>query len=240
VLLEHVRNIVTEGECEYLKHNTALHAAQALWATQDPSGGNTPADTRRSGLFFSSPKETRSNTTQDFLSAFGQFFPLIQVPPGSSCLQASMEKRLPLLKGTITLEEALSEDEDVIQKLSYWEKRSLFYIYLDCRRAQINELVSRHLNVSPDSFQLGEIKEWIHGSFNVCIPIHISRPRPGLPERAIIRFPLPYKTGEEHFPGNVDEKLRCEAATYVWLQRNCPDVPIPRLFGFGFPGTQSV
>jgi hypothetical protein len=41
-------------------------------------------------------------------------------------------------------------------------------------------------------------------------------------------------------PGNVDEKLRTEAATYIWLQSNCPNIPVPRLFGFGFPGTQSV
>jgi hypothetical protein len=151
-----------------------------------------------------------------------------------------MEKTLPLLKGAITLEDALGEDEDMIQKLSYPEQRAIFYVYLDRRRALITEIVSRHLNIPPASFHLGGIKEWIHGSFNVCIPIHIRSPRPGLSGRAIIRFPLPYKTGEDQCPGNVDEKLRCEAATYVWLQQNCPDVPIPRLFGFGFPGTQSV
>lgn len=130
----------------------------------------------------------------------------------------------------------------MIQKLSYPEKRAIFFLYLDRRRVQISELVLRHLGLPPESFRLGEIKEWIHGSFNVCIPIHIVAPGKGrgLPNRAIIRFALPYKTGEEHFPGNVDEKLRCEAATYVWLQTNCPDVPIPRLYGFGFPGTQTV
>ncbi|TPX15568.1 uncharacterized protein E0L32_004266 [Thyridium curvatum] len=60
-----------------------------------------------------------------------------------------------------------------------------------------------------------------------------------LPQKAIIRFPLPYKIGEEHYPGNVDEKLRCEAATYAWLQSHCPAVPTPRLLGFGFPGGHS-
>ncbi|KAK4154210.1 hypothetical protein C8A00DRAFT_43010 [Chaetomidium leptoderma] len=153
-----------------------------------------------------------------------------------------MNNTLPLLKGIITLGEALGEDQDVIHQLSYPEKRAIFYVYLDRRRALIADIVSRHLSIPLGTFHLGEVKEWIHGSFNACIPIHINTPtpRPDLPERAIIRFPLPYKTGEEHFPGNVDEKLRCEAATYVWLQQNCPDVPIPRLFGFGFPGTPSL
>lgn len=64
--------------------------------------------------------------------------------------------------------------------------------------------------------------------------------RSSLPSKAIIRFPLPYKVGEDFRPGNVDEKLRSEAATYLWLQEHCPDVPVPDLLGFGFPGGQSV
>lgn len=152
-----------------------------------------------------------------------------------------MEPTLPLLKGSISLQDALDEDEDVIQNLSYPEKRAVFWLYLDRRRSQISQVVSRHLSIPQADFQLGDIREWIHGSFNVCIPINITRsPRRNLPRRVIIRFPLPYKTGEEQFPGNMDEKLRCEAATYVWLQRSYPTVPIPRLFAFGFPGTQSV
>ncbi|KAH6624684.1 hypothetical protein B0J18DRAFT_367965 [Chaetomium sp. MPI-SDFR-AT-0129] len=150
-----------------------------------------------------------------------------------------MEKSLPLLQGTITLEDALRDDENVIQKLQYPERRAIFYVYLYRRRAHISKLVSRHLNLPLTSFRLGQIKEWVHGSFNVCIPIHIKPSQPGLPEKAIIRFALPYKTGDEHFFGNADEKVRCEAATYLWLQQNCPDVPIPRLYGFGFPGSRS-
>lgn len=152
-----------------------------------------------------------------------------------------METTLPLLKRRITLQDALGEDEDMVQICRTRTKESTFTSnYLDSRRDQVVQLVSRHLHIPPEAFRLGEIKEWLHGSFNLCIPVYISQSRPNLPRRVIVRFPLPYKVGEEHRPGNVDEKLRCEAATYVWLQRNCPDVSIPRLIGFGFPGTQSV
>lgn len=148
---------------------------------------------------------------------------------------------LPILKGRITQEDALDSDRDVIQQLSYPGKRFDFYIYLYQHRPQIAAIVSRHLGIPESEFTLGDVKEWIHGSFNVCLPIHIETDRKRtLPRRAIIRLPLPYKIGEAFRPGNVDEKLRCEAATYLWLQNNCPSVPIPRLFGFGFPGTQSV
>jgi len=46
--------------------------------------------------------------------------------------------------------------------------------------------------------------------------------------------------GEETFPGNADEKLRCEAATYIWIQENYPDIPIPQLWGFAFSGNHCV
>ncbi|KAG5790580.1 hypothetical protein H9Q69_010364 [Fusarium xylarioides] len=153
-----------------------------------------------------------------------------------------MSDTLPLLKGKISLQDALGEDIDIVQELSYPEKRLQFWLHLFTQRQYIAELASRHLNVRLSDIRLGEVEDWIHGSFNACIPIHIisqSARASGLPPRAIIRFPLPYKVGEASCPGNVDEKLRCEAATYIWLQQNCPDVPIPRLFGFGLPGRKS-
>lgn len=153
-----------------------------------------------------------------------------------------MERTLPLLKGRITLDEALEEDIDVLQELSYPEKRYQFSVQLFSVLPQIEEIVSRHLNLNQSDFSLAESNEWIHGSYNACIPITIAEGARGvnLPARAIIRFPLPYKVGEDFNPGNSDEKLRCEAATYCWLQQNAPEIPIPRLYGFGFPGKQSV
>ncbi|POR36342.1 hypothetical protein TPAR_03459 [Tolypocladium paradoxum] len=152
-----------------------------------------------------------------------------------------MERTLPLLKGRVSLGEALKEDVDIIRELAYPEKRLQFWLHLYSCRRQIAEVVSRHLNILESDFSLGEVEEWIHGSYNACIPIHIAERARGsrLPPQAIVRFPLPYKVGEDFYPGNVDEKLRCEAATYVWLQQNCPDIPVPRLFGFGFPAGQS-
>lgn len=128
-----------------------------------------------------------------------------------------MAATLPLLRGRISLSDASAEDRDIIQELSYPEKRIDFWLHLYQSRSQIEELVARHLNISRLDFRLGDVGEWIHGSFNACLPIYLvaSSRTAKLPQKAIIRFPLPYKIGEEHYPGNVDEKLRCEAATYV-------------------------
>lgn len=35
-------------------------------------------------------------------------------------------------------------------------------------------------------------------------------------------------------PGNADEKLRTEVATFIWIQENCPSIPIPFLWGLDF------
>jgi hypothetical protein len=71
------------------------------------------------------------------------------------------------------------------------------------------------------------------GSFNVCIPVRVNRAK-SPSNRVIVRFPLPYKVGEVQHPGNAEEKIRSEAATFIWIRENCPAVPIPYLWGLGF------
>lgn len=148
---------------------------------------------------------------------------------------------LPLLRGSITLDEALEQEEDVILDLSYPECRMEFFVFLYSHRNDIAAIVSDHLGLGRSiQCRVGEVKEWIHGSFNVCIPVYVEDWNKCSEKRVLIRFPLPYKLGESTFPGNADEKLRCEAATFIWIQKHCPDIPLPRLWGFGFAGGQTV
>ena len=69
--------------------------------------------------------------------------------------------------------------------------------------------------------QVGDVKTWIFSSFNVCIPVYINPPSNAL---VLIRILLPYKLGEAKYPGNVDEKLRCEVASYLWIHENCLEI----------------
>lgn len=46
--------------------------------------------------------------------------------------------------------------------------------------------------------------------------------------------------GEAEYTGNAEEKIRCEAATFIWIQENCPTVTIPHLWGFGLPDGKNV
>lgn len=148
---------------------------------------------------------------------------------------------LPLLGGTTTLESALEQEEDMLLALDYPERRIDFFVSLYSKRGEIENIASYHLGLCPsDTCRLGNVNEWVHGSFNVCIPLYVNKRNKQREERALIRFPLPYKVGEFKYPGNVDEKLRCEAATFIWIQEHCPEIPIPRLWGFGLVGGQSV
>jgi len=148
--------------------------------------------------------------------------------------------KLKTLDGDVVFDEAVQEEHNMLHRLTYWQKKFDFLMYLHQQRDKIEALVSAHLGLkSPKDCQLTQPVDWIHGGFNICLPVNIScRKHPG--RRVIVRCPLPYKIGEIEHPGNAEEKLRCEAATYVWIQENCPDVSIPRLWGFAFSDGHSV
>ena len=154
---------------------------------------------------------------------------------------SALATTLRTLDGEITLDAALEEEQDMLRRLTYFDKRINFLVYLLDHSAEIEAVVSYHLGLSESgSCNLAPLDDWIHGSFNMCLPVYVKNWGKCPEKRVMMRFPLPYKVGEEDFSGNAEEKLRCEAATYVWIQGNCPDIPIPKLLGFAFHDNQCV
>lgn len=148
---------------------------------------------------------------------------------------------LPTLRGVIILEDALKNEDDMLPVLAYPEQRTEFFIWIYTHHSDIEHIVAYHLGLTTsEKCRIGEVKEWIHGSFNVCVPVSIDNWQRYPGRRVIIRLPLPYKIGEATHPGNAEGKLRCEIATFLWMRQHCRDVPIPRLWAFGFAGGQSV
>lgn len=144
---------------------------------------------------------------------------------------------LNLVRRQITLAEAREAEDDILQELRYPQQRFEFCLSLLRSENDLLDLVAFHLNVDRKTCTLAPVEDWCHGSFNFVIPVDVNS---GGRNRVIIRIPLPYKVGEFRYPGNVDEKLRCEAATYIHIQEHCPDVPIPKLWGFGFTDGSNV
>lgn len=127
------------------------------------------------------------------------------------------------------------EDDDMLVKLQQEPLRQAFSDDLQSQIPNICGIVSHHLSLS--RFQQCEVSdrsEWLYGSFNTCIPINITNWRK---QRLLLRCPFPYMLGG---PDGLDEKIRCEAATFAWTSENCPRVPIPYLWGFGLPNGSSV
>ncbi len=145
-----------------------------------------------------------------------------------------------LLSGPITLSAAKLKSSNVLHALRFPLQKPEFYARIERQRHLLSHLVAHHLNTNLASVTISGQEYWLHGSFNLCVPVLVDNAAadPVLPQYVMVRFPLPYRVGEATNPGNADEKIRTEAATYAWIHQNCPDVPIPRLFGFGLSTKQ--
>ena len=120
---------------------------------------------------------------------------------------------MPLLRGgSFFLEDALADDDNVLHRLDYRQKQKEFWSYLASRKNDIERIVCYHLRAV--HCQVTDEADWLFGSYNVCIPVSVN---PSSEDRVLVRKPLPYKIGETNNPENVDEKLRCEVATYIWI-----------------------
>lgn len=147
----------------------------------------------------------------------------------------------------ITYESAINQEENFITKASYVSAMESFYRQIGRERDTIASVVRHHLNLGPPhrcTVTVAPEKQWIRGSFNVCIPVAVGRP-PGIggassPQKLLLRCPLPFKLAEAQYPGTVDEKLGCEVGAYTWMQDHCSDIRIPHLYGFGFSEQRQV
>ncbi|OAA42208.1 Protein kinase-like domain protein [Metarhizium rileyi] len=126
------------------------------------------------------------------------------------------------------LQKALGGDDNVLVPMRYPALLEAFLASLEAKRDSIEAMVRLHLGVPFCILSTRHV--WKSGSFNIVLPVHITETR-----TVFMRIPFPFRIGEDQCPGNIEEKLRTEIATYIWLRRNCPDIPIPELHAFGLP-----
>lgn len=153
-------------------------------------------------------------------------------------LDHDMARKRHLLRREVTYEDVKDEEFNILHQLEFHGQQLQFFTHLWDKRDWMKTVVAHHLNLaSPSACEVSGVKDWLYGSFNVCVPITINYQHKA---RVLLRFPLPYRVGEAFNPGNGDEKIRCEAATYAWLQENCSDIPIPQLYGFSLSSGEVV
>ncbi|KAM3499523.1 hypothetical protein MY11210_009605 [Beauveria gryllotalpidicola] len=102
-----------------------------------------------------------------------------------------------------------------------------FARFVFSKKAEIEALVRSELRVP--HCHLAHYDVWSTGSSHLAIPCHITPDR-----RVYFRIPLPHEIDADGIYTNNDEFISTHAATYIFIGKHCPDVPIPALLAFGF------
>ncbi|OAA59533.1 hypothetical protein SPI_05731 [Niveomyces insectorum RCEF 264] len=150
----------------------------------------------------------------------------------------------------VDYDEAVDSEADILCANRQWNGKRAFLTDLWQRRAALERLVATHVGVADAAcVKTSHSRLWHTGSFNVVVPMLVFASRADAAQdpradqlyherilrRVVLRCPLPICCAETHHPGSILEKMRCETASYVWMQRYCPRVRIPHVYGFGFP-----
>jgi hypothetical protein len=107
--------------------------------------------------------------------------------------------------------------------------------YLSQQGEAVEQIVAHHLSLPRhQTCVMAPRNEWLCGSFNIYIPVYVKHY-----SRVVVRVPLSHRFATRTCPNMADEKIRGEAATFAWLSSNCPNVHIPRFWGFGLSDGRS-
>ncbi|KAM3414212.1 hypothetical protein BST61_g10870 [Cercospora zeina] len=132
----------------------------------------------------------------------------------------------------LSLEDAQTEERDVLRQLRRCEERSQMFTRLWAQRSQIQTAVAGHLGLrSTSQCVVQSPAVWNRGHFNICVHVQVTD-NCGDVSRKIFRCPMPHKVGQPASDA-IDEKIRSEAASYAWVEQECPNVPVPHLIAFG-------
>ena len=157
----------------------------------------------------------------------------------------------------ISFEEALASERDIVAQSHQYQDTIALKLSLYRNAAALCQLVGAHLGLDGAQIQVDIPQYWRQGSFNLVLPMLVydravdksvalnpaDYPM-GLPptdasvvRRVALRWPNPSRcAGLE----TLFEKVCCEVASYIWMQRCCPGIRIPQLYGFGLPTGQHV
>lgn len=142
-----------------------------------------------------------------------------------------MTTRLPLFGGRdVSFESARYMEEDVSKRIRqhYQTVAAKEQLAQHSERGLISGLVAHHFGINgwfTKKRCVGEpVDNWLRGSFNLCVPVRVGDADGHSSQRVLLRCPMAHKLS-----GMVEEKMICEVATYIWMQENCPEMPIPRL-----------
>ncbi|QDS73257.1 hypothetical protein FKW77_004296 [Venturia effusa] len=134
-----------------------------------------------------------------------------------------------MASNVVSYEDAIASESDTIREEKERRKTAQFISELEASRCEIELETAHHLCLPSQRCLVSKREHWKLGRFNVGV--RVDMPGHSTPS-VLMRYPLPNKLSDGQL---VEEKMRCEIATYAYMQDNCPDVPIANLIGFGLP-----
>jgi hypothetical protein len=125
----------------------------------------------------------------------------------------------------VTVEDAQHSYENYTMLWKHGRDIEHLYQRLGEHRNQMEALTRHHLQLRKETITVAPCKEWIHGTFNLCIPIEVNYGHAC--RQFMFRCPMPHKNAEAQYEGTVNEKMSCEVGAYVWIQEKCPKLRQP-------------
>ncbi|KAI5464325.1 hypothetical protein BGZ63DRAFT_401282 [Mariannaea sp. PMI_226] len=144
---------------------------------------------------------------------------------------------MPIAAPDLTYQEVVDSPDDFIRDQNQEDEKSIFTRFIWKNRSLIKLFVFLHLKLDSGAgftFYIPNPDLWEYGRFNISFPIEVREFNDNINVAVWFRIPIPYALGEDENPGNVEEKVRIEAGSRLWMRENCPTVPLPHLYGFGF------
>ncbi|EEP75326.1 predicted protein [Uncinocarpus reesii 1704] len=97
------------------------------------------------------------------------------------------------MKGEVTYSWAREEETNILIALEYHPKPVKLFAHLRQNIPFIQQASAHHLGLHAHLCQVGDMKTWRPGSFNVCVPIVVGKCQS---KRMLMRFPLLHRVGE--------------------------------------------
>lgn len=143
--------------------------------------------------------------------------------------------------GSITYEAARKCEDNVIIEHHRAAETHDIYCHLWVDRHNAEALAVHHLGLERGTIsRIAPQEDWKVGDHHISFTIVVYDTDLGQDRKVHFKCYIPSAYGEDFFKNSVEEKIRIDVGSQVWMSQKCPDIPIPIMFGYGLPNGRQV
>ncbi|KAH7019761.1 hypothetical protein EDB80DRAFT_207256 [Ilyonectria destructans] len=138
--------------------------------------------------------------------------------------------------GTITYEAARKCEDNVIIEHHRAAETHDIYCHLWVDRHNAEALAVHHLGLEPGTIsRIAPQEDWKVSDHHISFTIVVYDTDREEDRKVHFKCYIPSAYGEDFFKNSVEEKIRIDVGSQVWMSQKCADIPIPFMFGYGLP-----